>query len=857
MNIDYTLPASLTVSFAANQTSATVTVPIINRTGFHGPRSFTVNLVSATGGFVIGAASSTTVNIGELDPDPGAIDFTASSFASSTADSSVDVTLERTVGTTGAIAVSVSVTGGSLVNGTGFSYASPTVVNFADGATTATTTISLSTLVPGTIVLGLTNPTNYSRLGAQTTATVNIAGAPGVLSFSASHYSFPETAGVVSIPVNRTAGVQGQVTVTVNTVNGTATAPSDFTALNGYIAILNDGTSSVSIPVTLLSVGQPANETNESFTITLSNPTNSATLGAITTATVRIEKLDTTAPLITLLNPAANARITTGATVLVSGTVSDDKGIDHVELQLNGGAIINVTPTGNPSLTSGAFSRSVTPVPGLNTISVQSVDVAGNVSNVISRTFTFVVNSPLTVNIDGTSPPNSGTLTAPFPGTDANREVGKTYTIAATPKTGFVFAGWSGTGIGGVSAEVPTLTFVHKAGLTITAKFVANPFTAAAVGEFAGLIKALVPANASVSTNGFIDATVTTTGTFTGTIKIDGLSLPVTGVLTPAGDARFGATRAAALVIARTDKPNLVLAFNADLSPAGTHQITGTLGEQSRSVITPLSNFVADRAAYNASSLAPTTLQGLHTIAFLSLGQTNGLTASDYPQGDGIGSVTVSSKGVATFSGTLADGSAFASAAPLAGTSATLHKVPLFSQPYGNKGALGSVVVFDSTLTDAVLSSTDVLWFKPYVAGQYYPYGWSEGVTGQLVGSKYNPASASVIPGLSAVDPFHGNATLVFSEGNLAGSLSKNVNISAANVVTKVPAVNPSFDLRITPLSGDIAGTFVHTDGTKPAYSGKIIQKGPGAGTYGFFLTSLPKVVDGTGESGRVSLTHK
>ena len=856
---DYTVPNSLTVSFVANQTSASASIPVINRTGFHGPRSFTVNLVSATGGFVVGASVATTVTIGELDQDPGALDFTAASFATSTANSSVDVTLQRTSGNVGAVAVSVSVTGGTLVNGTDFSFTTPTVVTFADGVTSATTTIALSTLKAGSITLGLSNPTNFSRVGAQSSATINVAGAPGVLSWSAARYSFPETAGVVSIPVRRTSGVQGQVSVTVNTANGTATAGSDYTALSAYTATLDDSVSTVNIPVTLLSAAQPVSETNETFTIILSNPSNGATLGAIATATVRIEKYDTTAPTVAISTPVAGARITT-STVNVVGVVTDDKGVDHVELQLNGGNIVSLTPSGNPNLTSGAFSRALTLVPGLNTLTVQSVDAAGNVSPAVTRTFTFVKTSPLTVTIDPQSPANSGTLTAPFPNTDPAREEGKSYTITATPKAGFVFAGWSGTGITGTAAaELPALTFVHKAGLTITAKFVATPFTSAAVGQFTGLIKALVPANASQATNGFIDVTVTTTGSFTGTLKIDNLSLPTVGTLTSDGKARFGTAKSPTFIAAHPDKPNSALAFQVDLSPTGTHQATGTLGTQSRSTITPQSSFTANRAAYAATNPPAASLQGLHTIALLSLTQTNGLTATDYPQGDGVGSATVSSAGVVTFKGNLADGTPFTATAPLSKTSASSHQVPFFAQPYANKGAIGATIAFDTTLADAVLSSTDVLWFKPFIAGQYYPFGWVEGVTSEVIGSKYNPApaTANVVPGLPPVNNFLGNATLVLTNGKLAGALSKDVNISAANAVSKVPAINPTFELKVTPVSGDISGTFTHTDGTKPPYQGKIVQKGPDAGTYGYFLTTSPKVPTGDGESGRVTLNHK
>lgn len=851
---DYTAPVSLSVDFATNEVSKSVAVPVINRTGFNGTRSFTVNLLSATGGFVLGSSATSTVTITDIDPDPGALAFTASTFSASVADTSVQITLERTIGTVGAVSVDVAVTGGSLVNGAGYSFTSPTTVNFADGATSASTTLTLSTAVAGTIQLGLSNPSNFSRLGAQTTATVNVAGAPGTVSFGASSYSFPESSGVVNIPVVRTVGLQGEVSVTVSTANGTATAPADYTAISGVTFTLNEGQSSLNIPVTLFNT--QSGETNETFTITISSPTNGASLGAITTATVRIEEFDTVAPKATITAPAPNASIasTAGPTVNISGTATDDKGLDRVEIQLNGGAIVSATLAGNANLTTATFSRTVTPQPGLNSITVQSVDATGNVSSPVTRSFTYVVNSPLTVNVDG-----SGTLPTPFPGTDNNRQLGKSYTLKATPAAGSIFAGWTGTGVTGTAAaELPTLTFTHTAGLVLTAKFIQNPFSSAVIGEYSGLIKAINPANASVSTEGYATINVTGTGTFTGTAKVDGLSIPLTGALTATGDSRFGPARSPSLLIPRLGKTGLVFAFNVNVAPAGARQATGTLGEQSRSATVPLATLQANRASYSKTQAIAAQLQGLHTLVLPAQAQTNGLTSADFPQGDGVGSVTVTAAGVATFSGTLADGVAFTSTAPLTLVTPGVHTVALFAQPYTGKGAVAALVTFDPAQAASDLTSTSVLWYRPYISGQYYPFGWLEGVTTQLVGAKYTvPAGASVIPGLPAVNPVLGNATLVFSDGKLATTQSKNVNISTANLVTKVPVTNPTYTLAIDTKKGDISGTFTHTNGSKPAFVGKIIQKGTNGGAYGHFLTVKPKVIDGSGESGGISLNHK
>ena len=54
--------------------------------------------------------------------------------------------------------------------------------------------------------------------------------------------------------------------------------------------------------------------------------------------------------------------------------------------------------------------------------------------------------------------------------------------------------------------------------------------------------------------------------------------------------------------------------------------------------------------------------------------------------------------------------------------------------------------------------------------------------------------------------------------------------------------------------TGSITGTLRHTDDTLPSFNAIIIQKGPHAGAYGYFLTKQPTPIDYTGESGRVMI---
>ncbi|MFZ4593010.1 MAG: beta strand repeat-containing protein [Verrucomicrobiaceae bacterium] len=848
---DYTTPGVLTVNFASNVATASASVTIANRTGYFGNRTFRATVVSADGGFTPSAPTASTVTITDVDADPGAIDFSVSDFAATTADTTVNLTLQRTVGTSGAIAVNVVATGGSLVNGTGYTLAVPTTINFADGATTGSATITLSTLVPGTITLGLSSPTNFSRIGTlRPTATVTVSGTPGTLAFGAAQYSFPESSGTIQIPIVRTGGVSGAQTVTVNSANGSATAPTDYTAVTASVVNVGDGVSTVNVPVTLFDT--IANETNETFTLTLSNVTGGAALGAIATTTIRILEFDTKIPTVAVTAPLPNAKIPSPDAVTVTGLTTDDKGVSRVVVRLNGGADTDAALTVNPAGTSATYTLAVTPVPGLNSLSVVAIDATGNESAPLLRTFTYVKSSNLTVSVVG-----GGTVPVAFLGTTA-REEGKSYTILAKPNAGSIFAGWTGTGITGtIPGEQPSLTFVHSAGLTLTANFIANPFVAAIAGDYNGLVKANTsPAvTPSLSTEGFINVKVTGTGAFTGSLKIDGLSLPLKGAFNATGVARFCPPFTATAVLPRGIKPSYVLALTLDLddSIAGTRKITGTLGEQFRTTITPLSTVSADRNGYDKATPVLAAKVATYTVVLPAQAQTNGLVASDYPQGDGFGTITVSSAGLVTFKGKLADDTAVTASAPLSKDDAA----PLFAQIYANKGSWGGEITL-SNQAESDLAGTTFRWFKPYIAGQHYPFGWLEGVTTQLRGAKYAvSAGTSILPDLAAVNPTLGNADLIFSDGLLTTTQAKSLNVSTTNVVTKVPVTNSTYTLTLIPAKGEFNGSFTHTDGTKPAFQGIIYQKGTNKGGYGYFLTTKPKVITGTGESGGVSLSAK
>ncbi|HEX8250183.1 MAG TPA: Calx-beta domain-containing protein, partial [Pyrinomonadaceae bacterium] len=118
---------------------------------------------------------------------------------------------------------------------------------------------------------------------------------PGTLSLSSATYSVPENGGTVTVTVNRTSGTVGAVSVNYTLTNGTATggaacgAGVDYVNTGGTVNFV-EGQSSQTFTVQICD--DAVFEGNETFTVTLTNPTGGAILGTPSTATVTIVEND-------------------------------------------------------------------------------------------------------------------------------------------------------------------------------------------------------------------------------------------------------------------------------------------------------------------------------------------------------------------------------------------------------------------------------------------------------------------------------------------------------------------------------------------------------------------------------------
>jgi hypothetical protein len=668
--------------------------------------------------------------------------------------------------------------------------------------------------------------------------------------FTVNSSSVGTTADIV---IQRTASIVGSITCTLSSADGSATAPTQYTSQSNTAVTLGDN---VSVQHIMIPIAANATTTvAKVFTVTLGNGSLGATFGSPSTATVVIlppaSATDAVKPAVTITAPANAATLVDTLPVTISGTATDNIGIAKVQVSLNGGISYTDASVTSIGSTSATYTLNVQPLPGVNNLRVRALDFKGNVSALASRTFTHL--RTLTVGVSG--PANSGSVSAGFVPT-STRQVGKSYSMTATPKAGFVFNGWTvnnmnGTGITAATAELPVLPFTMQLGLTLTAKFIANPFTPAVTGDYSGLIlaSAAQPAGGTFASNatvGLCTAKLTGTGALTGTLKIDGLSLPFTAVSDNTGVARFGKARATSLTLLRPGKPSLVLTLQAALT-SGTNRITGTLVEIFRGDKTAESTIIAHRHAY--STTAPVAAQYVKSYTARLKARTSqgaGFTSQDYPQGDGYLTFKVLANGTVTMSGKLADDTAVL----MSGNLSQANHWPIFQSLYGNKGCIAADAVLDDTQTNTDATAINMLWFRPFQNVQWYPYGWSEGIFIDMLASKYTPSPATVFPGLAATNPTTGNTDLKFTNGLLSTDMTKFINLTTTNVLTKAPLTDTSFTFVPAFTTGVLNGTFTHNDGSKPKWQGVLMQKGANKGGHGYFMSTKPKTVDYLGESG-------
>ncbi len=282
---EYTATAG-TLTFAAGETSKTVSVAVLQDMLANGTSGFALNLSNASLGSIADSQGAGTIlDSGITPPSISASDARVTEPASGSANASFLITLDKPA--TGPVTVHYATGNGTALAGSDYTAASGTV-SFATGETTKTVDVAVNAdaLVEGTEAFQLTlSAASGGTIGRGTAAGTIYDGTPAP-TLSVGNISLSEpTSGTAtaSFTVTMSKAAAVPVTVAYATQDGTALAGSDYTATSGTLTFAAGETSkTVNVTVNADALA----EGTESFALKLAAPTIATILNGTGTATL-------------------------------------------------------------------------------------------------------------------------------------------------------------------------------------------------------------------------------------------------------------------------------------------------------------------------------------------------------------------------------------------------------------------------------------------------------------------------------------------------------------------------------------------------------------------------------------------
>lgn len=343
--------------------------------------------------------------------------------------------------------------------------------------------------------------------------------------------------------------------------------------------------------------------------------------------------------------------------------------------------------------------------------------------------------------------------------------------------------------------------------------FASASFTArAALKNYAGLVYS---GNTNVAAqSGIFVLSISPNRTFSGRMLIRQRKGPFTG--------RFDTNGAADVVVQVTidnscygcDPPVIDIETQStwyvhfQLSPAGDtvsgglHFLNGGL---------PDGTLFGKRSSFNRTNEVPSA--GKFTFVLAGSGDP---ANTNFPTGNGFGTITISSSGKVDFAGSLADKSAFSHSATLCDDGT----FPAYAWLYNGKGMIQGWIGLTNTPTADLIG--DVVWVRPdFVRRSFYPAGFTNDLA--VVGSRYVRTN----PVLDWND-----GALIFQGGKLSSPFTNAVLLDAKSTVINVS--NGRAALKIQSNSGWFKGSASEPVTGQPIpFTGVVLQKESGG--FGYF----------------------
>jgi hypothetical protein len=458
-----------------------------------------------------------------------------------------------------------------------------------------------------------------------------------------------------------------------------------------------------------------------SYTVVVNN-----SLGSVTSSNAVLTVSETTKPTLEVTYPPGNIT-TNSSSITLRGTASDVLDVTSVQLLVNSNLQIAAGTTN--------WSAAVALQVGVNYVTVQSHNVSDLSSLPVSRTITYVVTSPLTLQTNG-----SGRITGET--NQAQLQIAKAYSVTATPAPNFLFSNW--TGRIGVLGTNPALSFIMATNLLLQANFVTNPFPAVA-GVYHGLF---YPSNGvTEQSSGFITITLSPSlGRYTADILLAGGGYGFTGGFDLTGNSRTS------FIGPGRESVTVVLGVGLNLDPPA-NQITGTVsaGEWQ-------SELTADRAVFNGTTVKATNYAARYTL-IVPPGSGAPVTS---PGGYGVATITNNLAGVATLTGTLGDGTPIYQNVAISENGV----IPVYVSRYAGEELLLGWITF-TNVPPQTLSGV-LNWIKiPGAIKPLYTGGFSN--ESDVVASFYQPNGLTMSNGTLTISGAAQATNLVYTNVNVSG----------------------------------------------------------------------------------------
>ncbi|MEZ4733536.1 MAG: FG-GAP-like repeat-containing protein [Caldilineaceae bacterium] len=227
------------------------------------------------------------VAIAPLSVRPPVANFAVTTASASEQDGQATITVTLSEpNPAGAVTLSYAATPGTAQAGDDYGAVS-SLLTIPTGQTTATFVVPIVDDAldedDETMLLTLSNPVG-AVLGATTTMTFTIVDDDGEPTLSIANITANENSGSVVFLVSLNVPSGRTVSVTANTMDGTATAPADYSALTNLLVTIPPGQTSTTVVVQL--VDDDGKEESEQFTVVLSDPVNVTLLASQATGTV-------------------------------------------------------------------------------------------------------------------------------------------------------------------------------------------------------------------------------------------------------------------------------------------------------------------------------------------------------------------------------------------------------------------------------------------------------------------------------------------------------------------------------------------------------------------------------------------